>query len=166
GQTKNPYILDFMNLPQGYSEKELEDELVAHIEQFIMELGTGFAFMERQKKIPVDSIDYRLDLLFYHRKLKRLVAIDLKLGKFEPKHKAQMELYLRWLQKHEMQAGEENPIGLLLCSEGNTEHIELLLLDEKEIKVAQFLTELPSKEWFANKLHRAIEIAELHKSVK
>lgn len=98
-------------------------------------------------------------MLFYHRKLKRLVAIDLKLGKFKPEHKAQMELYLRWLQKHEMQEDEKKPIGLLLCSEGNTEHVELLMLDEKDIKVAQYLTELPSKEWFVDKLQRAIELA-------
>ena len=127
-----------------------------------MELGVGFAFLERQKRISIDSTDYYLDLLFFHRKLNRLIAIDLKLGKFEHKYKSQMELYLRWLQKYEMEKGEEKPIGLLLCSEGNTEHIELLLLDEKDIKVAQFVTELPSKEWFASKLHRAIEIAKEH----
>lgn len=114
---------------------------------------------QRQKRIIVDSVDYHLDLLFYHRKLRRLVAIDLKIGKFKPEYKAQMELYLRWLQKHEMQSGEQSPIGLLLCSEGNTEHIELLMLNEKEIRVAQYLTELPSKQWFAEKLHRSIEIA-------
>ncbi len=159
---KNTYVLDFLNLPHQYSEKELEDALLTHLEQFILELGNGFAFIERQKRIPIDATDYHLDLLFYHRKLKRLVAIDLKLGKFKPKHKAQMELYLRWLQKHEMQPGEEAPIGLLLCSEGNTEHIELLMLDEKEIKVAQYLTELPSKQWFADKLHRALEIAKMN----
>ncbi|MFA5514233.1 MAG: PDDEXK nuclease domain-containing protein, partial [Sphaerochaetaceae bacterium] len=119
----------------------------------------GFTFVERQKRISVDAIDYHLDLLFYHRKLKRLVAIDLKIGKFKPKHKSQMDLYLRWLQKNEMQDGEQKPIGLLLCSEGNTEHIELLMLDEKDIKVAQYLTELPSKEWFADKLQRALKIA-------
>jgi hypothetical protein len=107
-------------------------------------------------------VDYYLDLLFYHRKFKRLVAIDLKLGKFKPEYKAQMELYLRWLQKHEMQQGEETPIGLLLCSEGNTEHIELLMLDHNEIKVAQYLTELPDKQWFADKLHRALEIARMN----
>lgn len=156
---KNTYILDFLNLPSNYSEKELENALIANLERFILELGTGFAFLERQKRISIDAVDYHLDLLFYHRKLKRLIAIDLKLGKFKPEHKAQMELYLRWLQKNEMQEGEQKPIGLLLCSEGNTEHIELLMLDEKEIKVAQYLTELPSKEWFADKLHRAIEIA-------
>ena len=159
---KNTYILDFLGLKSTYSEKDLEDSLVANLEQFILELGSGFAFIERQKRIPIDAIDYHLDLLFYHRKLKRLVAIDLKLGKFKPKHKAQMELYLRWLQKHEMQPGEEIPIGLLLCSEGNTEHIELLMLEEKKIKVAQYLTELPSKQWFADKLHRALEIAKMN----
>jgi len=159
---KNSYVLDFLNLPQSYSENELEDAIISQIEKFILELGSGFAFVERQKRISVDSIDYYLDLLFFHRKLKRLVAIDLKLGKFKPKHKAQMELYLRWLEKNEMQAGEETPIGLLLCSEGNTEHIELLMLNEKEIKVAQYLTELPSKQWFADKLQRAKEISKLN----
>jgi predicted nuclease of restriction endonuclease-like (RecB) superfamily len=156
---KNTYLLDFLNLPSSYSEKELENALINNIERFILELGNGFAFIERQKRISVDTIDYHLDLLFFHRKLKRLVAIDLKIGKFKPEYKAQMELYLRWLQKYEMQVGEEKPIGLLLCSEGNTEHIELLMLNEPDIKVAQYLTELPSKEWFADKLQRAIEIA-------
>ena len=156
---KNTYVLDFLNLPESYSEKDLENALISNLERFILELGNGFAFLERQKRISIDAIDYHLDLLFYHRKLKRLIAIDLKLGKFKPEHKAQMELYLRWLQKNEMQEGEQKPIGLLLCSEGNTEHIELLMLEEKDIKVAQYLTELPSKEWFADKLHRAIEIA-------
>lgn len=159
---KNTYVLDFLNLPQQYSENDLENALISHLQAFIQELGSGFAFVERQKRISIDTTDYHLDLLFYHRKLRRLVAIDLKLGKFKPKYKAQMELYLRWLQRHEMQEGEEKPIGLLLCSEGNTEHIELLMLDEKEIKVAQYLTELPSKEWFADKLHRAIEIAKMN----
>ena len=159
---KNTYILDFLGLRSTYSEKDLEDSLVNNLQQFILELGNGFAFIERQKRIPIDAIDYHLDLLFYHRKLRRLVAIDLKLGKFKPKYKSQMELYLRWLEKHEMQNGEDTPIGLLLCSEGNTEHIELLMLDEKKIKVAQYLTELPSKQWFADKLHRSIEIARMN----
>jgi predicted nuclease of restriction endonuclease-like (RecB) superfamily len=159
---KNSYILNFLNLPHNYSEKDIENALISNLENFILELGNGFAFVERQKRISIDTNDYHLDLLFYHRKLKRLVAIDLKLGKFKPKHKAQMELYLRWLEKYEMQEGEEKPIGLLLCSEGNTEHIELLMLDEKDIQVAQYLTELPSKEWFADKLHRAIEIAKMN----
>ena len=159
---KNTYILDFFNLPHYHSEKELENALISNIQEFILELGVGFAFVERQKRISIDSTDYHLDLLFYHRKLRRLIAIDLKIGKFKPEHKAQMELYLKWLTKNEMQQQEEKPIGLILCSEGNTEHIELLMLDEKDIKVAQYLTELPSKEWFADKLHRAIEIAKMN----
>jgi len=159
---KNSYILDFLGLSNTYNEKDLENALVSNIEQFILELGKGFAFIERQKNIKIDAEDYYLDLLFYHRKLKRLVAIDLKLGKFKAKYKAQMELYLRYLERNEMQKGEERPIGLLLCSEGNTEHIELLMLDETEIKVAQYLTELPSKQWFAEKLHRALEIAKIN----
>jgi predicted nuclease of restriction endonuclease-like (RecB) superfamily len=157
---KNTYVLDFLNLPHKFKESELENALVSEIEKFILELGSGFAFVERQKRISIDSTDYHLDLLFYHRKLKRLVAIDLKIGKFKPQFKAQMELYLRWLQKNEMRRGEAAPIGLLLCSQGNTEHIELLMLDNKEIKVAQYLTELPNKKWFAQKLHRAMEITQ------
>jgi predicted nuclease of restriction endonuclease-like (RecB) superfamily len=156
---KNSYVLEFLNLPALHSESDLENALILQIEQFIMELGNGFTFVERQKRISVDAIDYHLDLLFYHRKLQRLIAIDLKIGKFKPTHKAQMELYLRWLEKHEMQANENKPLGLLLCSEGNTEHVELLMLDNEEIKVAQYLTELPNKQWFADKLHRALQIA-------
>ncbi len=125
---KSSYVVDFLGLKRGFSEEELEDAVVEQLEKFIMELGQDFAFLERQKKIPVDSIDYKLDLLFYHRRLHRLLAIDLKLGKFRPEYKGQMELYLKYLKKYEMQPGEEDPIGLLLCSEGNTEHIELLML--------------------------------------
>ena len=156
---KSSYVVDFLGLKRGFSEEELEDAVVEQLEKFIMELGQDFAFLERQKKIPVDSIDYKLDLLFYHRRLRRLLAIDLKLGKFKPEYKGQMELYLKYLKKYEMQPGEEEPIGLLLCSEGNTEHIELLMLDEQNIKVAQYLTVLPEKQWFIDKMNRSIAIA-------
>ena len=156
---RNSYVLDFLGLEGDYSEKDLENAIVAQLEKFILELGQGFAFLERQKRISIDGIDYSLDLLFYHRKLNRLIAIDLKLGKFKPKHKAQMELYLRYLQKYDQQPNENTPIGLLLCSEGNTEHIELLLLGDENIKVAQYLTQLPDKQWFADKLQKSIEIA-------
>lgn len=156
---KNSYILDFLGLNSYYSEKELENAIILQLEQFILELGQGFAFLERQKRISIDGTDYYLDLLFYHRKLNRLIAIDLKLGKFKPAYKAQMELYLRYLQKHEQQTHEQAPIGLLLCSEGNTEHIELLLLGEENIRVAQYLTKLPDKKWFTNKLQKAIQLA-------
>jgi len=157
---KSSYILDFFGLSGYYSEKNLEDAILHNLEQFIMELGQDFAFVERQKRIPIDSIDYSLDLLFFHRKLNRLVAIDLKLGKFQPKYKGQMELYLKYLKLHDKQPHENLPIGLLLCSEGNTEHIELLMLDETNIKVAQYLTALPDKQWFIDKLNKSIAIAQ------
>lgn len=156
---KSSYVVDFLGLNCGFSEEELEDAVVEQLEKFLMELGRDFAFLERQKKISIDSIDYKLDLLFYHRRLHRLFAIDLKLGKFKPEYKGQMELYLKYLKKYEMQSDEEEPIGLLLCSEGNTEHIELLMLGEQNIKVAQYLTVLPEKQWFIDKMNRAIMIA-------
>lgn len=156
---KSSYILDFLGLSGFYSEEELESAIAKQLENFILELGQGFAFLERQKRFTIDGTDYYLDLLFYHRKLKCLVAIDLKLGKFKPQFKGQMELYLKYLQKYDMQSGENPPIGLLLCSEGNTEHIELLMLDEENIKVGQYLTCLPDKQWFIDKLNRSILIA-------
>ena len=156
---RNSYVVNFLGLSQYYSEKELEDAIAKQLENFILELGQGFAFLERQKRITIDGTDYYLDLLFYHRKLKCLVAIDLKLGKFKPEHKGQMELYLKYMQNYEMQPEENPPIGLLLCSEGNTEHIELMMLNEDRIKVAQYLTCLPDKQWFVDKLNRSILIA-------
>jgi hypothetical protein len=121
-----------------YSEKSLEDSLVAHLEQFIIELGNGFSFVARQKRMIIDGEDFYLDLLFYHRRLRRLIAIDLKLGRFKAQYKGQMELYLRWLEANEMETGEETPLGLLLCTEGSEEQIELLQLDKTGIKVAQY----------------------------
>jgi predicted nuclease of restriction endonuclease-like (RecB) superfamily len=156
---RDPYFLDFLGLKNTFSEKNLEDSILRELESFILELGQGFSFVERQKRMIIDGEDFKLDLLFYHRKLKRLVAIDLKLGKFKAKYKAQMELYLRWLEKNEMQSGEEMPIGLILCAEGNKEQIELLQLDKAGIKVAEYLTELPDKKLLQQKLHQAIEIS-------
>ncbi len=140
-----------------YSEESLEDAILREIEQFILELGSGFTFVERQKRMIIDGEDYHLDLLFFHRKLKRLVAIDLKLGKFKAAYKGQMELYLRWLEKHDMQSGEEPPLGLLLCAEGNNEQIELSQLEQSGIRVAEYLTELPDPELLKQKLHNTIE---------
>ena len=156
---RNSYVLDFLGLSGYYSEGELEAAIAKQLEAFILELGQGFAFLERQKRFTIDGTDYYLDLLLYHRKLKCLVAIDLKLGKFKPQYKGQMELYLKYLQKYDMQPDENPPIGLLLCSEGNTEHIELMMLNEDRIKVAQYLTCLPDKQWFIDKLNRSILIA-------
>ena len=153
---KSPYFLEFTGLKGVYSEKSLEDSLLVHIEYFILELGVGFTFVERQKRMIIDGEDFYLDLLFYHRKLRRLVAIELKLGKFKAAYKGQMELYLRWLEKYEMEAGEESPIGLLLCTEGSEEQIELLQLDQTGIRVAQYMTELPSRALLHQQLQKII----------
>ena len=153
---KSPYFLEFTGLKGVYSEKSLEDSLLVHIEHFILELGVGFTFVERQKRMIIDEEDFYLDLLFYHRKLRRLVAIELKLGKFKAAYKGQMELYLRWLEKHEMEAGEESPIGLLLCTEGSEEQIELLQLDQTGIRVAQYMTELPSRVLLYQQLQKIV----------
>ena len=156
---RDPYFLDFLGLKNTFSEKNLEDAILRELENFILKLGQGFSFIERQKRMVIDGEDFKLDLLFYHRKLKRLIAIDLKLGRFKAAYKSQMELYLRWLEKNEMQPGEDTPIGLILCAEGNKEQIELLQLNKAGIKIAEYLTELPSKKLLQQKLHQAIEIS-------
>lgn len=156
---RSSYFLDAIGLVDVYSEKELEDAILVNLQIFIREMGSDFAFLDRQKRITIDATDYFIDLLFYHRGLKRLVAIDLKLGKFKPAHEGQMLLYLRYLNKNERKEGEESPIGLVLCSEGNTEHIEYLMLEESNVKVAQYFTQLPDKKLLSEKLQRAIAIA-------
>ena len=156
---KSPYFLEFTGLKGLYSEKDLEDSLVAHLEQFILELGNGFCFAERQKRMIIDGEDFYLDLLFYHRKLHRLIAIDLKLGRFKAQYKGQMELYLRWLEQNEMEPGEETPLGLLLCTEGSEEQIELLQLDKSGIKVAQYMTELPPRDVLVQQIQKSLEVA-------
>ncbi len=156
---KDPYFLDFLGLKDSYSEKDLEGSILVELQNFIIELGTDFAFLARQKRISIDNEDYYLDLLFYHRRLKCLVAIELKLGKFEAAHKGQMEMYLRWLEKYESMEGENPPIGLILCASKNQEHVELLQLENSNIKIAEYLTKLPDFKLIEQKLHRAIEIA-------
>lgn len=156
---RDPYFLDFLGLKDTYSEKDLETAIVAELQRFIIEFGNDFAFMARQKRITIDNRDYKIDLLFYHRRLKSLVAIDLKLGEFQAGFKGQMELYLRYLEKYEMVEGENQPIGLILCAGKNEEHIELLQLDKSNIKIAEYLTALPEKKLLQQKLHLAIENA-------
>lgn len=160
---RSTYFLDMLGLPDVFSEKDLENSILNQLLEFIKELGSDFTFVDRQKRITVDSEDYFIDLLFFHRGLRRLVAIDLKLGKFKPAYEGQMRLYLRYLNKNDRKPWEEEPIGLILCSEGNTEHIQYFMLDDdSDIRVAQYYTELPSKELLADRLQRAIAIAREH----
>lgn len=150
---KDPYFLDFLGLQNTYLEKDLEQAILRELEEFILELGKGFAFVERQKRMIIDGEDFNLDLLFYHRNLKRLVAIKLKLGKFEARHKGQMELYLKWLDRYEKQEGELQPVGLILCAESSREQIELLEMHKDGIMVAEYWTELPPKKQLEQKIH-------------
>ena len=156
---KDPYLLDFLGLKQTYSENDLEMAILREMEAFILELGSGFTFVERQKRMIIDGEDFHLDLLFYHRKLRRLIAIELKLGKFKPAYKGQMELYLRWLDKHDRASHEESPLGIILCSVKGKETVELLELDKSGIHVAEYLTELPPKDILVAKLECTIQEA-------
>jgi predicted nuclease of restriction endonuclease-like (RecB) superfamily len=158
---KDPYLLDFLGLNDRYLEKDLEDAILREIEQFLLELGAGFTFMARQKRVQIDNDDFYIDLLFYNRKLRRLVAVELKVGDFRAEYKGQMELYLRWLAKHEQEADENPPLGIILCTGKKQEQIELLELDKSGIHVAEYLTVLPSREALQAKLHQSIEKARL-----
>jgi predicted nuclease of restriction endonuclease-like (RecB) superfamily len=153
---KDPYMLDFLDLKDTYSEKDLENAILSELEHFILEMGSDFAFLARQKHFILDGKDYYIDLLFYHRGLRRLVVIELKLGEFEPEYKGQVELYLRWLDKYEKAEGEESPLALILCADKSDETIELLDLNNGNIRVGQYLTKLPSKELLEKKLKQAI----------
>jgi predicted nuclease of restriction endonuclease-like (RecB) superfamily len=156
---RDPYFLDFLGLTDAHDEKDLEAAILGELGAFILEFGSDFAFVARQKRMTVDNEDYYLDLLFYHRRLRRLVAIDLKLGRFQAADKGQMELYLRWLEAHDLQPGEEPPIGLILCAGKSDDHVKLLRLNEGGIRVAQYLTELPPRELLEKKLHAAVQRA-------
>ena len=156
---RDPYVLDFLGLRNTYAEKDLEAAILREMEAFILELGVGFAFLERQKRITVDGEDHYLDLLFYHRLLRRLVAIDLKLEEFKPGDKGQMEFYLRWLDRNERKPGEEAPIGLILCAGQRRETVELLDLEKSGIRVSSYWTEVLPKEQLQKKLHEAVRLA-------
>lgn len=158
---RDPYFLDFLGLRDTYSEKDLEAAILRQMESFLLELGSGFAFVARQKRITLDGDDYYIDLLFYHRRLRRLVMIELKIGDFKPADKGQVELYLRWLDRNERQTGEDGPIALILCAGKKRETVEYLNLGASGIHVAEYLTELPSRELLAKRLHEAVKLARL-----
>jgi predicted nuclease of restriction endonuclease-like (RecB) superfamily len=156
---RDPYLLNFLGLKDAYSEADLEASILREIEQFLLELGDGFCFVARQKRITVGADDFYLDLLFYHRNLRRLVAVELKLDKLKPADKGQMELYLRWLEKHDTRPGEEPPVGLILCASKDDEQVELLQLDRSGIRVATYLTDLPPRPVLQRRLHDAVRLA-------
>lgn len=156
---RDPYLLDLLGLKGAFSERDLESAILREIEGVLLELGNGFAFVARQKRMSVGKDDFHLDLLFYHRHLRRLIAVELKLESFQPAHVGQMEFYLRWLDRHERAPGEEAPIGLILCAGADAEQVELLELDARSIRVAEYLTQLPPLPLLRERLHQAIEHA-------
>ena len=156
---RDPYLLDLLGLKGAFSERDLESAILRELEGVLLELGSGFTFVARQKRMSVGKDDFHLDLLFFHRHLRRLIAVELKLESFQPAHVGQMELYLRWLDKHERAPGEEAPIGLILCASADVEQVELLQLDAKSIRVSEYLTELPPLPLLRARLHQAIEHA-------
>ncbi len=153
---RDPYFLDFLGLKGAYQEKDIEAAILRELESFILEIGRGFSFIARQKRMIIGDDDFYLDLLFFHRELRRLVAIELKLDKFRPEHKGQMELYLRWLDKYERKPGEGRPLGLILCASKSDEQIELLELGKSGIRVAEYVTQIPPRAILEKKLHEAI----------
>ena len=163
---RDPYILDFLGLKDTYAEKDLEAAILREMESFLLELGVGFCFVARQQRMQIDDRDYYLDLLFYHRKLRRLIAIDLKIGQFEAADKGQMELYLGWLKQHACEPDEAKPLGMILCAGSSTEHIALLELQKSGIHVASYWTELLPKQELERKLHEAVRLARLRLAAK
>ncbi|MCS7793320.1 PDDEXK nuclease domain-containing protein [Pseudomonas aeruginosa] len=158
---RDPYILDFLGLRDTWQEGDLEAAIIREMESFLLELGAGFSFVARQKRIPIDDEDFHLDLLFYNRKLRRLVAVELKIGEFKAAYKGQMELYLRWLDKHEREPEEASPLGIILCTGKKREQIELLELDKAGIHVAEYLTTLPPRAVLGERLQQATQRAQL-----
>lgn len=156
---RDPYMLDFLGLPDGYSEKDLESAILRDMERFLLELGAGFSFVARQKRISVGADDFYLDLLFFHRHLRRLVAVELKLEKFSPSHKGQMELYLRWLDQNDRAEGEASPIGLILCASADREQVELMDLESANIRVAHYLHALPDMQMLQAQLQKIVHLA-------
>lgn len=153
---RDPYILDFLGLKDTYSERDLETAILRELESFLLELGSGFSFVARQKRITLDGEDFYMDLLFFHRRLRRLVVVELKLGDFKPADLGQIQLYLNWLNRHERQPEEEKPIGLILCAGKKAERVEYLDLDRDGVHLAEYLTELPPRELLQQRLHEAV----------
>jgi predicted nuclease of restriction endonuclease-like (RecB) superfamily len=137
---RDPYVLDFLGLPRKHTESQLETAILDEIQRFLLELGVGFAFVKRQKRMTVDGRDYRLDLLLYHITERCYVAVELKTRPLDPGDYGQMLLYLRWLDAHQRHPGDVAPVGLILCTDKGAEQVKLLGLDSGEIRAARYLT--------------------------
>jgi predicted nuclease of restriction endonuclease-like (RecB) superfamily len=138
---RDPYVLDFLGLPSEHSESQLEQAILDEMQRFLLELGVGFTFAERQKRMTVDGSDYHLDLLLYHITMRCYVALELKTRSLEPGDYGQMMLYLRWLDHYQRHPGDSAPIGLILCTHKGPEQVALLGLDSGEVRAAQYVTD-------------------------
>ncbi|MGH7139005.1 MAG: PDDEXK nuclease domain-containing protein [Pirellulales bacterium] len=146
-EIRDPYLLEFLNLNDEYSESQLEDALIEHLEAFLLELGAGFTFVARQKRIRIGTEWYRIDLLLFHRRLKCLVVIDLKIGKFTHADAGQMSLYLTYAKEHLTEPGENEPVGIILCSDKDDAvvHYSMGHMPAK-VFASRYLTNLPDPE--------------------
>lgn len=149
---RDPYLLDFLGLRDTYDEHDLEEAIIRDLQEFLLEVGNGWAFVARQKRMTVDNDDFYLDLLFFSRPLRRLIAVELKVGAFKPAYEGQMKFYLKWLDRYERRDGEEAPIGLILCTEASREQVELLEMYKDGIVVAEYWIALPPKAELAARI--------------
>jgi hypothetical protein len=146
-EIRDPYLLEFLNLKDEYSESELEDALIEHLETFLLELGAGFTFVARQKRIRVGNEWYRVDLLLFHRRLRCLVVIDLKIGRFTHADAGQMSLYLTYAKEHLMEPGENDPVGIILCSDKDDAVVHYAMGHmPAKVFASRYLTDLPDAE--------------------
>lgn len=164
---QDPCVLNFLYSKTITSERDLEDAILNELQNFIQEMGSDFCFIARQKRMSTGKNDRYLDLLFFHRAMRRLIAIELKLVSFQPEHAGQMEWYLKWLDKHEKRSGEEKPLGIIICTDKDQEDVELLELGKNGIHVSQYFAALPPRKIFEKKLRNAIDHArEKHAKLK
>ena len=162
---KDPYILEFLELKDEYSESELEEALILHLQNFLLELGGDFTFIGRQKRLKIGNQWFRVDLVFYHRFLKCLIIIDLKTGKFSHADAGQMNMYLNYAQKHWTHKGENPPIGLILCTEKDNTVVEYTLKGmRKNIVTADYMTKLPSKKILTREIEKTKKMLSLKKA--
>jgi hypothetical protein len=152
-------LLDMLSLRDGYLEADLEQAILRDLEAFFLEVGRGFTFAGRQVRMTVGVEDYHLDLLFFSRPLRRLVAVELKIGKFKPAYLGQMRLYLKWLERYDREEGEQAPIGLILCTEADRDAVELPELHKDDIVVAEYWTEFILKKELEDRLQAILRDA-------
>jgi nuclease YhcG-like protein len=161
-EIKDPLVLEFLDLKDEYSEHDLEDALIPKLEDFLLELGGDFAFIGRQKRLRIGDEWYRIDLLFFHRRLRCLVVIDLKIGKFTHADSGQMHLYLNYAREHWTQEGENPPVGLILCAQKDepVAHYALEGLPNK-VMAAEYRLALPDEQILVQELERTQRALEL-----